>query len=132
MYDQFHLLALILAQLQHPVASIKALDLRHWAMHAVLYRRTAAAIETAIKVGPFFHHCFICCCPGSRWGWGNMKQVVAQWWHPVASGVHLDMPHQAMPSVLLQRACMATKMACNGVAFNFCTMIVAKDHVMVN
>ncbi len=46
----------------------KALDLLHRAMCAVLYQRTAAAIKTACKVGPFFCRPFVCCCPGSRWG----------------------------------------------------------------
>ncbi len=118
MHDQLHLLAAILAQWQRPVASIKALDLLHWALCVVLYRRTAAAIEMASKVGPFFHHRFVCCCPGGRWG--NTEQVVAQWRRLVASGVALDMPHWAMPSVLLLRARMAIKTACNGGVFVFC------------
>jgi hypothetical protein len=49
------------------VASSEALDLLHWAMHAVTYRRITMAIKTASKVGVFF-----CCClsafrPGGRW-----------------------------------------------------------------
>jgi hypothetical protein len=36
------------------VASTKALDFLHQAMHAILYWRTAAAIKMASKVGPFF------------------------------------------------------------------------------
>jgi hypothetical protein len=54
MSDQLHLLAAILARWQHPVASTKALDLLHQAMHVVLYQRTAVAIKMASKVGPFF------------------------------------------------------------------------------
>jgi hypothetical protein len=50
----FMLLAEIPTQWQHPVASSEALDLLHWASHAVLYRRTAAAIKMTSKVGPFF------------------------------------------------------------------------------
>jgi hypothetical protein len=111
----FMLLAEIPTQWQHPVASSEALDLLHWAMHAVLYRRTAAAIKMASKVGPFFCHHFICCCPGGRWG--NTEQVVARWRCKVASGVALDMPHWAMPSVLLCRIRKAFKMGRNGVAF---------------
>jgi hypothetical protein len=78
-------------------------------MRAVLYRRTAAAIKMASLLGTFFCHRFICCCPGGRWG--NMEQVVSQWWHPVASGVALDMPHWEMPSVLLRRTAVAIEMA---------------------
>jgi hypothetical protein len=97
--DRLHLLAAILVRWWRLVASNKALSLLYLAMHAVLYRRTAMAITKAIKVGPFFHCCFVCCCPGSRWG--NIEQVVAQWWHPVASGVALDMLHWVMLSVSL-------------------------------
>jgi hypothetical protein len=58
MSDQLQLLAAILAQWWHPVAS-KALDLLHWEMHAVLYQRTATAIKMASKIGPFFHYRFV-------------------------------------------------------------------------
>jgi hypothetical protein len=80
-------------------------------MHLVLYRSTAAAIKTASKVGPFFHCRFVCCCPGGRLG--DTEQAVARWWHPVASGVALDMPHWVMPSMLLWRTTIAIKMANN-------------------
>jgi hypothetical protein len=46
-------LTAILAQWQHPVASTKALDRLHQAMRVVWYRRTAAAIKMASKVGTF-------------------------------------------------------------------------------
>jgi hypothetical protein len=107
--DRLQLLAAILAQWRHLVASNKALNLLYWAMRAVLYRRTAAAIEMASLLGTFSCRRFVCCCPGGRWG--NTEQVVARWQHPVATGVALDMPHQAMPSVLLQRTTVAIKMA---------------------
>jgi hypothetical protein len=71
MRDLLQLLAAILAQWWHPVAFTKALDLLHWGMHTVLYRRTAAAIKMASKIGGHF----VCCCPGGRWG--NMEQAVA-------------------------------------------------------
>ncbi len=91
MCDQLHLLVAILAQWRHPVASTKALNLLHWAMHAVLYRRTAAAIKMASILSVFVDCCLFACCPGSRRG--NTEQVVAQWQHPVASGVALNMLH---------------------------------------
>jgi hypothetical protein len=69
----------------------------------------------AIKIGPFFHPCVICCCPGSRWG--DTEQVDAQWRRPVASRVALNMPHWAMPSVLLRRTAVAIETANNGGAF---------------
>jgi hypothetical protein len=64
----FILLDIILAQWWHPVASSKALDLFHWAMHAVLYWCNAAAMNTATFLGVFVDCCLFACCPGGRWG----------------------------------------------------------------
>jgi hypothetical protein len=44
----------MLAQWQHPVASSKALNLLHQAMHVVSYWRIAMAIKMASKVCDFF------------------------------------------------------------------------------
>jgi hypothetical protein len=101
------LLGKILAQLQHPVASSEARDLLHPAMRAVTYRRIAMAIKMASFAGVFVDCSLYACCPGSRWG--DMEQVVARCRHSVASGVALDMPHRAMPSVLHRRTAMAIK-----------------------
>ncbi len=60
--DRLQLLAAILAQWQRLVASNKALN------RAVLYQRTAAAIEMATFLGAFVDCCLFACCPGSRWG----------------------------------------------------------------
>jgi hypothetical protein len=105
----FMLLDIILAQWRRPVASSEALDLLHWAMHAVTYQRIAMAIKVASFVGVIVDCCLFACCPGGRWG--NTEQVVARWQCPVASGVALDMPHQAMPSVLLRRTAVAMETA---------------------
>jgi hypothetical protein len=78
-------------------------------MHAVLYRRTAAATNMATFLGVFVDCCLFACCPGGSWG--NTEQVGAQWQHPVASRVALDMLHWAMRFVLHRRATMAIKMA---------------------
>ncbi len=91
------------------MASSKALNLLHWAMHGLLYRRTTAAINMATFLGVFVDCSLFACCPGGRWG--NTEQVVAQWQHPVASGVALDMLHWAMCFVLHWRTVMAIKMA---------------------
>ncbi len=91
----FMLSDIILTQWRHPVASSEALDLLHWAMCAVTYRRITMAIKTASKLGVFVDCCLFACCPGGRRG--NTKQVVAQWRRPVASKVALDMPHWVMP-----------------------------------
>jgi hypothetical protein len=78
-------------------------------MRAVLYQRTTATIKMASFLGVFVDCCLFACCPGSFWG--DTEQVVTQCRHPVASGVALDMPHQAMPSVLLRRTAVAIKTA---------------------
>ncbi len=98
------------------MASSKALELLHRAMHAVLYQRTTAAINMVTFVGVFVDCCLFACCPGSCWG--NTERVVARWWRPVASEAALDMPHRAMPSVLLQRIHKAFKTGCDGGAFD--------------
>ncbi len=103
------LLDIILARWQRPVASSEALDLLHWAMHVVMYRRIAMAIKTASVVGVFDDCCLFACCPGGRWG--NTEQVVARWRRPVASRVAVDMPHRAMQSVSLRRTAVAIKTA---------------------
>jgi hypothetical protein len=73
------------------------------------------AIKTASFLGVFVDFCLLACCPGGRWG--DTERVVAQCRRPVASGVALDMPHWAMPSVLLQRTSVAIKMAGGQGAF---------------
>jgi hypothetical protein len=40
-------------------------------MRAVLYRRTAAAINMAAFLGVFVDCCLFACCSGRRWG--NME-----------------------------------------------------------
>jgi hypothetical protein len=107
--DRLQLLGAILAQWRRLVASNKALNLLYWAMHMVLYQHTAGAIKMASLLGTFFRRRFVCCCPGGRWG--DTEQVVTRWQRLVASGVALDMPHWAMPSVLLQRTTVAIEMA---------------------
>jgi hypothetical protein len=65
---RFMLSDIILAQWWRPVASSKTLDLLHWAMHAVMYRRIAMAIKTATFLGVFVDCCLFACCPGGCWG----------------------------------------------------------------
>jgi hypothetical protein len=111
----FMLLDIMLAQWRRPVASSKAMDLLHQGMHTVMYRRITMAIKTASFLGVFVDCCLFACCPGGCWG--NTKWVVAQCRLPVAYGVALDMPHWAMPSVLLWPTAMAIKMAGGWGAF---------------
>jgi hypothetical protein len=113
--DQLQLSAAILAQWWRLVASNKALNLLHWAMCAVTYRRIAMAIKMASFLGVFVDWCLFACCPGGRWG--NREQVVARCWHPVASGVALDMLHWVMLSVSLRRTAAAIEMAGGQGAF---------------
>jgi hypothetical protein len=81
------------------------------------------AIKTATFLGAFVDCCLFACCPGGCWG--DTERVVAQCWRPVASGVALDMPHWAMPSVLLRHIRKAFEMSRNRGAFvrhrRFCT-----------
>ncbi len=111
----FILLDIILARWRCPVVSSKALDLLHWAMGAVLYWCTAAAMNMATFLDVFVDCCLFACCPGGRWG--NTEQVVIQWKLPGASSVALDLLHRAMPRSLLQRVHMAIEMACDGGTF---------------
>jgi hypothetical protein len=66
--DQLQLSAAILTRWRHLVASNKVLNLLYWAMHAVLYRRTAAAIKMATFLDAFVDCCLFACCTGGRWG----------------------------------------------------------------
>jgi hypothetical protein len=84
-------------------------------MCAVTYRRIAMAINLATFLESFVDCCLFACCPGGRWG--NTERVVARCQRPVASGVALDMPHQAMPSVLLRRIRKAFETGRDGGAF---------------
>jgi hypothetical protein len=84
-------------------------------MRAVLYRHTAAAINMATFLGVFVDCCLFACCSGGRWG--DTEQVVTRCRRPVASRVALDMPHWAMPSVLLRCTAVAIKMAGGQGAF---------------
>jgi hypothetical protein len=86
------LLGVILAQWQCPVASIEALDLLHWAMRAVMYRRITMAIKMAVFARVFVDCCLYACCPGGCWG--DTEQVVAQCQHP--RGFHSSPGHVAM------------------------------------
>ncbi len=115
MLNRLQRLATILARWWRLVASNKALNLLHRAMCTVTYRRIAVALETATFLCAFVDCCLFVCCPSSRWG--NTEQVVAQCRCLVASGVALDMPHWAMPSVLLQCIRKAFKTCRNGGAF---------------
>ncbi len=115
MRDRLLLSAAILARWRRLVASNKALNLLHWVMCMVTYWRIAMAIKTASFLGVFVDCCLFACCPGGCWG--DMEQVVARCWCPVASGVALDMPHWAMLSVLLWCTAVAIKTAGGQGAF---------------
>jgi hypothetical protein len=53
--------------------------------------------------------------PGGRRG--NTVQIVAQWWHPVASNVAQDAIHRAMCSILHRRIAKAIETASKKGAF---------------
>jgi hypothetical protein len=108
-------LATILAQWWCLVAFYKALNLLPQAMCVVPYWRIAMAIDLATILGAFVDCCKFASCPGGQWG--NTEQVVAQCQHSAASGVALDMPHWAMPSVSSGCTAVAIKTANIGGAF---------------
>jgi hypothetical protein len=115
MHDQLQRLAAILAHWRCLVASNKALNLLHWAMCMVMYRRITMAIKTARFLGVLVDCCLFACCPGGCWS--DMERVVARCRLPVVSGVALDMPHRAMPSVLLRHTAVTIETAGGQGAF---------------
>jgi hypothetical protein len=62
-------------------------------MCAVSYWRTTKAIEMANKYGTLFYCLFAYDLVVGR---GNMVQILAQWWRPVASSKALDPLQRAM------------------------------------
>jgi len=97
---------------------MKATNLLHWVMRAVLYFRIATAIEMTSKGGGDFAHRCVDCHPGGRRG--NTEQVVAQWLRLVASIKALDLLHRAMRAVSHHRTAMAIEIASDGGAFVCC------------
>jgi hypothetical protein len=57
----FMLLDIILSRWWRPMASSEALNLLHWAICAVMYRRIAIANKMASKVGVFVDSCLFAC-----------------------------------------------------------------------
>jgi hypothetical protein len=102
----------VLARWWRLVAFMKAMNLLHQAMHAVLY---VTAIEMASKGGGHVAHRCVDCIPGGRRG--NTEQVVARWQSLVAFMKAMDLLHWAMRSVFHRRTAMAIEMARNGGAF---------------
>jgi hypothetical protein len=94
---------------------MKAMNLLHRAMRAVLYCRIATAIEMASKGGGHVAHCCVGCVPGGRRG--DTEQVVARWQSLVAFMKALD---RAMRSVSHHRTAMAIEIASDGGAFVRC------------
>jgi hypothetical protein len=105
----------MLARWWRLVAFMKATNLFHQAMRAVLYCRIATAIEMASKGGGHVAHCCVDCVPsGCR---GNTEQVAAHWQSLVAFMNATDLLHWAMRSVFHRRTAMAIKLARDGGAF---------------
>ncbi len=76
------------------VASRKAMTTFIGQCDRLTYWCFAMATKMASKVGACFHCCLLVChLGGCR---DDTKQVAAQWWRPVASGVALDMLHWVM------------------------------------
>ena len=97
------------------MAFMKATNLLHRAMRAVLYCRIATAIEMASKGGGHVAHRCVDCVPGGRRG--DTEQVVARWRSLVAFMKALDLLNREMRSVFHRRIAMAIEMARDGGAF---------------
>ena len=97
------------------VAFMKAMNLLHQAMCAVLYCHIATAIEMASKGGGHFAHLCVDCVPGGHRG--DTEQVVARWQSLVAFMKALDLLHRAMRSVSHRRTAMAIENARDGGVF---------------
>jgi hypothetical protein len=94
--DQLQLLATILAQWRRLVASNKALNLFYRVMHAVLYRRTAVAIEMASLLGTFFLLSFCLLLPGRPLGrYGASSRLMA-----ASSGFRSSPGHAALGNAI--------------------------------
>ncbi len=106
--DRFILSAAILTRWRQPVASGVALVPLHRAMRLVLYRRTATASVTAGKYGALFVVFFLNANPVVRRG--NTVRILAQWRHPVASGVAMNSLHWAMRAVSYRRISLAVEL----------------------
>jgi hypothetical protein len=110
-YVPFMSLYLILSQWRCPVASSKALDFLHQAMHMVTYRHIAIAIKTASKAG-VFSSLFVCLLP-----WQLLEQYRASSCPmAVSSGFWYSSGHDALGDcfVLHRHTTMAIKMASGG------------------
>ena len=127
------------------VAYMKALDLLHPSMRAVVARGIVPPHRDGHQNGHqesgYISHCcccFVCYCPGGCRS--DTEQVVARWWRPVASSAALDMLH------LGNAACTAStplhghrngqRQRCilslpPPPPFSL-GVIIAKDHVMVH
>jgi hypothetical protein len=110
---------------------MKATNLLHQAMRAVLYCRITTAIKMASKGGGHVAHRCVDYVPGGRRG--NMEQVVARWHSLEAFMKALDLLHQAMCSVFHRRTAMAIRRCIYSLPPPISiAVIVAKDHVMVH
>jgi hypothetical protein len=105
----------VLARWWRLVAFMKAMNLPHQAMRAVLYCCITTAIEMASKGGGHAAHLCVDCVPGDRRG--NTEQVVARWQSLVAFMKALDLLHRAMRSVSHRRTAMDIKIARDEGAF---------------
>jgi hypothetical protein len=99
----------VLAQRWCLVAFMKAMNLLHRAMRAVLYCCIATAIEIASKGGGHVAHRCVDCVPGGRRG--DTERVVARLRSLVAFMKALDLLNREMRSVFHRRIAMAIEMA---------------------
>jgi len=96
---------------------MKAMDLPHWAMCAVLPAHRHGH-RNGQQSGHILHRRFVFCHPGGRRG--DTEQVVARWRRLMAFMKALDLQHWAMRAVLHHCTAMAIEMASEGGTFVHC------------
>ena len=107
----------VLALWRRLVAFMKALDLLHLAMRAIVPAHRHGH-QNGQQREYILYCCFVCYRHGGRRG--DTERIVARWRRPVASGISLDMLDRAMPSVSHRRTAMSIIMASDRGTFVRC------------
>ena len=107
----------VLTRWRRLVAFMKAMDLPHRAMRAVLPAHRHGH-QNGQQSGHILHRHFVFCCPDGRQG--DTERVVARWRCLVVFMNAMDLLRWAMSAVSHHRSAMAIEMASNGGTFVRC------------
>jgi hypothetical protein len=81
------------------------------------------ANKSGVLLCMLYHHCHHGGCQS------DMEQLVTRWWQPVASGIAMDILHQAMHFISHRRTAMAIEMAGRqGDLFSIVDFIIDHNH----